>query len=101
VCVDAAEQLSATGIAAVVVSMPSWDRFEQQSPEYRNAVLPPGVPVLSVEAAVTFGWERYADESIGIDRFGGSAPGNVALDELGINVANVVATATRLVRSKG
>ncbi|HEY7627030.1 MAG TPA: transketolase, partial [Ilumatobacteraceae bacterium] len=45
VCVDAAEQLSATGIAAVVVSMPSWDRFEQQSPEYRNAVLPPGVPV--------------------------------------------------------
>jgi transketolase len=54
------------------------------------------VPTLSVEAGVTLGWERYADASIGIDRFGASAPGSVALDKLGINVANVVARATKL-----
>ena len=48
------------------------------------------MPVLSVEAASTFGWERYADESIGIDRFGASAPGELVLEKLGINVDNVV-----------
>ena len=48
------------------------------------------MPVLSVEAATTFGWERYADDSIGIDRFGASAPGDVVLDRLGINVDHVV-----------
>ena len=100
-CVAAAEELGTAGIRAVVVSMPSWDRFAAQSASFQDDVLPAGLPVLSVEAAVTFGWERYADESIGIDRFGASAPGNVVLDKLGINVANVVAAATRLARSKG
>ncbi|HEX2782980.1 MAG TPA: transketolase [Ilumatobacteraceae bacterium] len=95
-CVAAAEALAATGIGAIVVSMPSWDRFAAQSADYQDSVLPVGLPVLSVEAAVTFGWERYADESIGIDRFGASAPGDVVMDKLGINVANVVAAATRL-----
>ena len=56
---------------------------------------PPGVPVLSVEAATTFGWERYADDSIGIDRFGASAPGDVVLDKLGINVEHVVGAGPR------
>jgi transketolase len=101
VCVAAAEQLGDAGIAATVVSMPSWDRFEAQSASYRDSVFPAGVPVLSVEAAVTFGWDRYADRSIGINRFGASAPGDVALDKLGINVANVVATATDMVGRKG
>ena len=67
----------------------------------RTTCCRPGLPVLSVEAGVTFGWERYADESIGIDRFGASAPGNVVMDKLGINVANVVAAATRLAQAKG
>jgi transketolase len=101
VCVDAAEALQAHGIPATVVSMPSWDRFERQPAAYRRSVLPRNVPVVSVEAATTFGWERYADASIGIDRFGASAPGGVALDKLGINVANVVAAARRLVSGKG
>jgi transketolase len=79
-----------------VVSLPSWDRFHQQPASYRDEVFPSGVPVLSVEAGTTFGWERYADESIGIDRFGASAPGDVVLKELGINVANVVARASAL-----
>ena len=100
-CVEAFEQLSSAGIRANVVSMPSWDRFAAQSASYQDDVLPAGLPVLSVEAAVTFGWERYADESIGIDRFGASAPGNVVMDKLGINVANVVAVATRLAQAKG
>jgi transketolase len=100
-CVEASEALAAAGIQANVVSMPSWDRFAAQSASYQDDVLPAGLPVLSVEAAVTFGWERYADESIGIDRFGASAPGNVVMDKLGINVANVVAAATRLAQAKG
>ena len=100
-CVAAFDQLAAAGIQANVVSMPSWDRFAAQDASYQDDVLPAGLPVLSVEAGVTFGWERYADESIGIDRFGASAPGNVVLDKLGINVANVVAAATRLAQAKG
>ena len=100
-CVAAADELAKAGVGATVVSMPSWDRFAAQSADYQDSVLPAGLPVLSVEAAVTFGWERYADESIGIDRFGASAPGDVVMDKLGINVANVVATATRLAHSKG
>jgi transketolase len=47
--------------------------------------------VVSVEAGSTFGWARYADVSVGIDRFGASAPGNVVMDKLGVNAANVVA----------
>jgi transketolase len=95
-CVDAAAELAAAGIRTRVVSMPSWDRFLGQPAPYRADVLPDGVPVLSVEAGVTFGWAQFADESIGIDRFGASAPGNVVMDKLGINVAHVVARATAL-----
>jgi transketolase len=96
-CVEAAERLAADGIASSVVSLPSWDRFEAETPAYRDSVLPPGVPVLSVEAATTFGWTRWADDSIGIDRFGASSPGSVALDKLGINVDHVVTRARGLV----
>ncbi len=100
-CVEAAGVLAQSGVAARVVSLPSWDRFAAQSPEFRAQVLPAGVPVLSVEAGVTFGWAQFADDSIGIDRFGASAPGNVVMDELGINVANVVARATALAGRNG
>ena len=99
VCVEAAAELAGRGIAAQVVSMPSWDRFEQQSADQREHVLPPDVPVLSVEAAVTFGWARWADDSIGIDRFGASAPGATVLDKLGINVQHVVERAVALVEA--
>ena len=79
------------------MSLPSWDRFEAQSDAFQQSVLPAGVPVLSVEAASTFGWARWADASIGIDRFGASAPGSVALDHLGINVEHIVNEARALV----
>ncbi len=96
VCVDAAGVLSDRGVRARVVSMPSWDRFAEQGADVRDAVLPPGVPVLSVEAAATLGWERWADDVIGIDRFGASAPGALVLDKLGINADHVVERATAL-----
>ena len=96
VCLDAAERLSDHDIFTRVVSMPSWDRFERQDESFFDEIFPQGVPVLSVEAATTFGWERYADDSIGIERFGVSAPGDEVLTRLGINPDHVTARALDL-----
>jgi transketolase len=96
VCVDAAAQLRARGVAVRVVSMPSWDLFEAQSDAYRIDVLPPDVPTLAVEAGVRFGWERYADDVVSIDRFGASAPGDVVMRELGITPEHTVERALAL-----
>ncbi|HEU5336594.1 MAG TPA: transketolase [Terriglobales bacterium] len=97
----AREQLAKQQVAARVVSMPCWELFDQQPPEYRNQVLPPGVPRLAIEAGATLGWCRYVGENgdvIGLDRFGASAPGNVAMEKLGFNVPNVVEHALKLVK---
>jgi len=96
VCLEAAELLAADGVATQVVSMPSWDRFEEQDADFQASIFPMGVPVLSVEAGVTMGWSRYASASVGIDRFGASAPGGTVMAELGINAANVAAQAKNL-----
>ncbi|MEP1125669.1 MAG: transketolase [Ilumatobacter sp.] len=96
-CVEAAEVLDGEGISAQVVSMPSWDRFDEQDAEFWASVFPDDVPVLSVEAGVSMGWAKYADDSVAIDRFGASAPGSLVLDKLGMNVDNVVAHATALI----
>jgi transketolase len=101
VCVTAREQLAARGIAARVVSMPSWDLFDRQPDDYRASVLPPGVPTLAVEAGVRFGWDRYADDVVGIDRFGASAPGDVVMKELGITPENTVERALALLDAVG
>ena len=98
-CVQAAIQLEQSGIASQVVSMPSWDRFETMSKDFKSTIFPRGVPVLSVEAGSTFGWAKYADQSIGIDRFGASAPGNVVMQKLGLNVQHVVDCALELIAS--
>ena len=95
-CVAAAEKLVDENIAARVVSMPSWHAFENQSQTYRNSVLPKGTPTLSIEAGSTFGWDRYATGSIGIDRFGASAPSAVAMQEFGFTAENVVRRAKQL-----
>jgi transketolase len=95
-CVDAREQLESDGLAVRVVSMPSWELFAEQPDEYRDQVLPPGVPTLAVEAGASLGWDRYADDVIAIDRFGASAPGSVVLAELGYTPENVVARARAL-----
>lgn len=96
VALAAAEELASQSVSAQVVSMPSWDRFASQPATFHNTVFPPGVPVVSVEAATTFGWDRYADAMVGIDRFGASAPGGLVMEKLGINAANVVATAKKV-----
>ncbi len=93
---EAAEALAGDGIAARVVSMPSWERFEAAGAAHRETVLPPGVPVLAVEAGVTQGWGRYADDAVGIDRFGASAPGPVVYERMGFTAAAVAARARRL-----
>ena len=78
-----------------VVSMPCWDLFEEQDAAYIESVLPAGVPTVSIEAGITFGWLRWAQESIGIDRYGASAPAPRVLEELGITAAAVAAALTR------
>ena len=95
-CLDAARLLTEAGTRVRVVSLPSWELFAEQGAAYRDVVLPPGIPVLSVEAATTFGWERYADDSLGIDHFGASAPGEVVMREFGFDPVNVAARATAL-----
>jgi transketolase len=95
-CVGAQEVLSARGVSVRVVSMPCWELFAALSDEEQATVLPPGVLTLAVEAASTFGWDRYADDVVGIDRFGASAPGDVVMRELGFTVDNVVARAEAL-----
>lgn len=89
-CVDAAALLqSEHGVAATVVSMPCTELFEEQDAAYRRTILPDGVPVVSVEAAATQGWERYAHYCIGIDRFGTSAPGDVVKEHFGFMPGNI------------
>jgi transketolase len=97
VCVEAAGQLGAEGRRARVVSMPSWDLFAAQPDDYQDSVLPPEVPTLAVEAAASLGWDRWADDSVSLDRFGASAPGAVALANFGYTADNIAARARRLI----
>lgn len=90
VAMEASTQLAAEGIDVNVVSMPSWERFQQLDREQRDQILPTRLPRISVEAASTFGWAAWATHHVGIDRFGASAPGNVVMDKLGINALHVV-----------
>lgn len=97
---EAQKQLETKNIFARVVSMPSWELFEQQSLEYRRDVLPPSIKTrVSIEAGITLGWEKYLGESgvaIGLDRYGASAPGKVIFEKFGFTAANVVATVMAL-----
>ena len=100
VALDAYEKLAAERIPARVVNMPSWDLFEKQSQEYKDEVLPPAITLrLAVEAAVSFGWERYVGTKgavISLNRFGASAPWKVLAEKFGFTVANVVQRAKAL-----
>jgi transketolase len=96
-CVGAAEKLAAEGVQVRVVSMPSWELFEEQTQEYKDSVLPPTVTTrLSVEAATAFGWAKYAKAHVSIETFGASAPGGVCMKEFGFTVENVLAKAKAL-----
>jgi transketolase len=94
------EQLAKEGVKARVVSMPSWELFEQQSKEYRNFVLPPSVKRrIAIEALITMGWEKYVGDNgriIGMNSFGTSAPVDVIFKYFGFTVENVVKTAKEI-----
>jgi transketolase len=96
-CVSAYEKLTAEGIHARVVSMPSWELFDKQESTYKDSVLPPSVTArVSVEMGATFGWERYTGSkgrNIGMHRFGASAPIKDLLKYFGFTVDHVVAEA--------
>ncbi len=99
--VKAAEELKAAGISASVISMPSFRIFEEQDAAYKASLLPEATPKIAVEAGATMGWYKYIGHNgavIGLDRFGASAPGSIALDKLGINVSHIVEQAKTLVK---
>ncbi len=103
VALEARNLLASQGVSARVVSMPSWEIFDAQEREYKDSVLPPNVETrVSVEAGVTMGWERYVGfkgTSVGIDRFGASAPGETVLERIGITSKKVANEALELLGS--
>jgi transketolase len=100
--VEAQAALAGEGIHVSVVSMPSWDRFEQQSQEYKNSVLPKNVKKrLGIEVGTSFGWHKYTGDEgdvLAIDTFGASAPGEKIMEEYGFSVNNVVARVKALLQ---
>src|SRR3546814_12490987 len=86
IALEAQQLLRAEGISAAVVSMPSWELFEQQPPHYRDEVLGPGTLHIAIEAAAGFGWDRWIEPGgafIGMRGFGASAPAKALLEKFG------------------
>ena len=104
ICVDAARLLAGEGSRVRVVNLGCWEVFDAQPREYRDQVLPPGVTCrLAVEAACSFGWERYVGdkgEVLGIDRYGFSAPWKVIATKLGFTAEGVAARARQLLQRR-
>lgn len=96
VAIEGAKLLAANGIAANVVSFVCLEKFESQSQQYRESVLPNGVPVISIEASASRGWERYSHAQIGMTTFGASAPANDNLKYFGFTKENILAKAQAL-----
>ncbi|WP_026674488.1 transketolase [Alkalihalobacterium bogoriense] len=98
--VEAKEQLKKKDVAVRVVSMPSWELFEQQTPEYKESVLPSHIKArVAIEMAYPLGWERYVGDKgaiIGINTFGASGNGNTIVKEFGFHVDNVIAHVEKL-----
>jgi transketolase len=102
--VEAQHELEKKNVQTRLVSMPSWELFDEQTEEYRRSVFPPGIRArLAVEAGATQGWHRYVGdlgEVIGLDHFGASAPGPVLMREYGFTVENVCKRALALLGKK-
>ncbi|HLE73692.1 MAG TPA: transketolase [Anaerolineales bacterium] len=102
--IAAGKRLAASGRGVRLVSFPSWELFEAQTKRYRETVLPPRINLrLAVEAGVAQGWERWVGERgavISLERYGASAPGEVAMRKLGFSVENVFKHARALLRTK-
>jgi transketolase len=99
---EAQQVLENEGVYVSVVSMPSWDLFEQQSVEYKESVIPSHVTArVAIELGSTFGWREYvgqAGKMITIDHFGASAPANKLLQEYGFTLENIVETFKQIVK---
>lgn len=99
-CVEAKELLAKVKISARVISIPSWEIFDEQNQEYRESVIPPHVKArVTVEAASTYGWHRFAGDQgtmIGIDRFGASAPAEALMEAFGFTAQNIYDKAIQL-----
>jgi transketolase len=100
-CLAAAVTLRGQGVAARVVSLPSWDLARRQGQAYLRSVFPPGVPRFGVEAAASQGWLEWEDAGLHLDRFGASAPGATAMANLGFTSKEVVRRASELLQSLG
>ena len=102
IALEAQKRLADQNVAARVVSMPSWELFEDTTQDYQDHVLLSGAtPRLAIEAGTPFGWERYVENSdaiIGITRFGASAPGNTMLEKYGFTPEQIVKKATELLK---
>jgi transketolase len=100
----AAEKLEAEGVAARVVSLPCWERFELQDQAYRDEVLPPAVRArVSVEAGVSLGWERWVGDAgaiVGLDHFGASAPAGTIFKKFGFTVDRVADVARNVIAGR-
>eukprot|EP01100_Stratorugosa_tubuloviscum_P014770 TRINITY_DN807_c0_g1_i1.p1 TRINITY_DN807_c0_g1~~TRINITY_DN807_c0_g1_i1.p1 ORF type:complete len:1002 (-),score=513.60 TRINITY_DN807_c0_g1_i1:74-3079(-) len=95
ICIDVAKQ--SKDIAIRVVSFPCWSLFERQSEQYKRSVLLEGVPIVSVEAAAMFGWERYSHHQIGMKTFGASGPAKDLYEYFGLTVKNILAETSKVV----
>jgi transketolase len=96
---DAGRELARRGKRVRVVSMPSWEIFEEQPEEYKSVILPAACPKLAIEAGATLGWHKYVGERgavIGIDRFGASGPGPTVYENMGLTRQRVLQEAGRL-----
>jgi transketolase len=104
IALEAGKRLAAGGVNARVVSMPSWEIFDRQPPEYREGVLPSAVRArVAVEAAVTLGWEHYVGLDgavVGMSGFGASAPADVLYRYFGITAEAVIGAAQQLLQKE-
>jgi transketolase len=99
-CIAAGEIERELNLGVCVVSMPCMERFERQTVEYQRSIISPTVPSISIEAGATYGWNKWAEVTIGIDSFGTSAPGDIALTELGITPETLIETATNFLKNR-
>ena len=97
----AAVALHAEGYTAQVVSMPSWDLFDEQGEDYLDEVFPDGVPVVACEAGSSLGWERWADLSITVDTWGASGAATKLMEEYGFTADAVTEAALLLIEGVG
>ncbi|MDP6964875.1 MAG: transketolase [Acidimicrobiales bacterium] len=98
-CIAAEKIERELDLGVCVVSMPCMERFERQTVEYQKSVISPIIPSISIEAGSTYGWSKWAEVTIGIDSFGTSAPGDIALAEFGITSETLLEAAVNLLKN--